>query len=176
MNDEIKILDSVPEDAEGTINVYYKTWLDTYPNEKLDITREDIENSYKDAFSPGEIKKLKDKIEHLDKNTRRLVAKNGDKIVGVATAVIKEDNNELRTIYVLPEYQGRGIGKKLWMETKKFFDPTKDIVVNVVTYNQNTIEFYKKLGFVDTGKRGEDDILVTKSGVRMPEMEMVIRV
>lgn len=71
MNDDIKIVDPVPEDAEGTVNVYYKTWLDTYPNEELGITREDIENSYKDAFKLEEIDKLKDKIKNLDKNTRR---------------------------------------------------------------------------------------------------------
>ncbi len=41
MNNEIKILEAVPEDAEGTVNVYYKTWLDTYPNEEFGVTRED---------------------------------------------------------------------------------------------------------------------------------------
>jgi ribosomal protein S18 acetylase RimI-like enzyme len=176
MKNEIKILTAEPEEAEYIIRVYYETWLDTYPNEELGITREDIEISYKDAFKPEEVKKLKVKIGNGDESVKRLVAKIGDKIVGVATAAKGKDNNELRTIYVLPQYQGQGVGKKLWEEAKKFFDPSKDIIVQVVAYNKDTIEFYKKIGFVDTGIRREDDILITKSGARMPEMEMVIKV
>ena len=88
--------------------------------------------------------------------------------------VRNENNNQLRTIYVLPEFQGKGIGKMLWNEVKKFCDPTKDIIVQVVTYNQNTIEFYKKLGFIDNGKRFSNDWRM-KSGITMPEMEMVIK-
>lgn len=84
--------------------------------------------------------------------------------------------NIIITIYLLPEYFGKGIGTKLWKQAQKVFDPNKDIYVEVVTYNKRAIEFYKKLGFVDTGKRLVDERFKMKSGSIFPEMEMMIRV
>lgn len=171
----VNVLDAIPEDAKAITNVYYKTWLETYPNNQLGITRDDIEESYKDSFSEENIIKAEKRIQELPSNVKSLVAKVNGLIVGVATMVINKSNNQLKTIYVLPEYQGHGIGKKLWEEARRFCDPTKDIIVQVATYNKNTIEFYKKLGFVDTGKRFTDDKFTFKSGTKLPEMEMVIK-
>jgi GNAT superfamily N-acetyltransferase len=148
----IQIVDADPLDAEGITTVYYKTWLATYPNKEIGITREDIEESYKDSFT-----------------------EESDRVVGVARMIRNENNNQLQTIYVLPEFQGKGIGKMLWAEAKSFCDPAKDIIVQVATYNQNAIEFYKKLGFVDTGKRWSDDKWKMKSGATIPEMELVLK-
>ena len=171
----IEINKAKPEDAEEINNVYYKTWLDTYPNEEIGITVEDIEDSFKDSFSKEYLDQVREKIMETTGKAMRLVAKKDDLIVGVATMARNEDNNQLRTIYVLPEFQGQGVGKKLWTEAKKFCDPTKDIIVNVAVYSQKTIEFYKNIGFEDTGKRFTDEQFKTKSGAVIPEMEMVIK-
>ncbi len=171
----IYIRDVQPEDAEGVINVLHKTWLDTYPNEELGISREDIEDSYKDSFTEEALGKQRKKFEHIPKNEKRVVAKYGDMIVGVATMVRNENNNEFRTIYVLPEYQGRGVGKMLWEEVKDFCDPSKDTIVDVADYTTKTIEFYKKLGFVDTGKRFVDERFRLRDGKTFSEMELVIK-
>ena len=173
---KVKILDAVPDNAWGIVNVLYKTWLATYPNKEFGITTNDIEESYKESFTKENLKKLSDKITQLNQNERRLVAKIGNNIVGVATIVRNENNNLLKTIYVLPEFQGKGIGKMLWQEAKRFCDQNKDIILQVATYNKNTIEFYKKLGFIDTGKRFIDTTWrVKRWGVSIPEMEMVIK-
>jgi ribosomal protein S18 acetylase RimI-like enzyme len=171
----IQIVDADPLDAEGITTVYYKTWLATYPNKEIGITREDIEESYKDSFTEENIQKHKARIANGNENEKRLVAKEGDRVVGVARMIRNENNNQLQTIYVLPEFQGKGIGKMLWAEAKSFCDPAKDIIVQVATYNQNAIEFYKKLGFVDTGKRWSDDKWKMKSGATIPEMELVLK-
>lgn len=173
--EHVTIVDAQPEDAQAIVNVLHKTWLATYPNKELGITVEDIEESYKDSFLDENLKKLADKIARLNTNEKRLVAKVGDSIVGVSTMVKNEDNNQLKTIYVLPEFQGKGIGYMLWEEGKKFCDPMKKTIVHVATYNQKAIDFYKKLGFVDTGKRFSDDMVRgRKMGVQIPEMEMVM--
>jgi ribosomal protein S18 acetylase RimI-like enzyme len=78
----------------------------------------------------------------------------------------------LQAIYVLPEYQGRGVGKALWNEIRKNFDPKRKTIVNVAIYNIKAISFYEKLGFKDTGKRWQDETFKMKSGSRIPEMEM----
>lgn len=51
----------------------------------------------------------------------------------------------------------------------------KGITVEVATYNTNAIEFYKRLGFEDTGKRFSNERLKMKSSAVLPEMEMVIK-
>jgi ribosomal protein S18 acetylase RimI-like enzyme len=103
-------------------------------------------------------------------------AKDGDTVVGLCRVVRSETENRLQAIYVLPEYQGRGIGTLLWNEAQKYLDKDKDIVVAVAEYNQNAIDFYTRLGFEDTGKRWKDEKFTMKSGVQIPEMEMVKRV
>jgi GNAT superfamily N-acetyltransferase len=86
-----------------------------------------------------------------------------------------EADTALRTIYVLPSFHRKGIGTKLWQEVKKFAIPGKDITVNVAVYNQKAINFYKKIGFEDTGKRWSDEKWKMKSGATIPEMQLVIR-
>jgi ribosomal protein S18 acetylase RimI-like enzyme len=176
LGQKIKITAAKPEDALGIVNVLHKTWHATYPNEELGIAAQDIEESFKDSFTEENIGRLADKIAQTPKNEKRLIAGMGDTVVGVATVVRNEHNNQLRTIYVLPEFQGKGIGKMLWDEAILFCDPAKDIIVHVAVYSQNTIEFYKRLGFVDTGKRFSDTgWRAKKMALIIPEMEMVIK-
>lgn len=171
--DNLHIIEAKPEDALGITNVFYKTWLATYPNEEHGVTVEDIEDSYKDEFSEEKIENLKKLIQNVPENKKRFVAKVGDEIVGACTAIKEEDYNHLRTLYVLPEYQGKGIGTKLWYEAEKFFDPNKNTIVQVAEYTKPAIEFYKKLGFVDTGKRIQNESERLKSGTIITDMEMV---
>lgn len=168
---EVKIFNAVPEDAFGITNLLYKTWLETYPNKENGITVEDIEDSYKDEFTEEKIENLKKIIRELPENKKRLVAKEGDNILGYCTVIRNTDSNHLQTLYVLPEFQGKGIGRKLWEEALKFLDPTKDTFVQVADYTENAINFYKKLGFVDTGKRTKSEKF--KSGAVITNTEMV---
>ena len=173
---DIKIIKTTIEDVRGTIEVQYKTWLATYPNKKAGITIDDIEYRYKDAFSPERLKKREEMIVSQEPNEKYIVAKDGDRVVGMCYAVIHEDKNQLEAIYILPEYHGRGIGTKLWNAVLPFFDKTKDIYVEVADYNEKAIGFYKKLGFIDTGRRFSDERFKMKSGAMLPEMEMKISV
>jgi len=171
--EEIKILDAVPDDALGITDVFYKAWLATYPNVEKGITVEDIEDSYKDDFSVEKIENLKELIRNLPKNKKRLVAKKGDMIVGTCTVIRNENNNHLRTLYVLPEFQNKGIGTKLWNKAMEFLDSKKGTIVQVADYTENAINFYKKLGFVDTGKRTFQEGDRFKSGAIIIDMEML---
>lgn len=173
MKEEIKIIDAISEDAWGITNVFYKTWLATYPNKEKGITAEDIEDSCKDDFSDENIENLKQLIRDLPQNKKRLVAKRRNEIIG-ACSLIKDDNyNHLRTLYILPEFQNKGIGTMFWSEASKFFNPKKDTIVQVADYTENAINFYKKLGFVDTGKRTMQESDRFKSGSIIMDMEMI---
>ena len=165
-----------PEDAEELQLVFYKTWLETYPNEEYAITRHDVEQRFAERLTKGGVMNFADQIKNPKPNTLFLVAKKQGKVVGVCRIRKDREENELGAIYVLPEFQRQGVGDKLWQEAQKFFDKGRDIVVKVATYNDKAINFYKKLGFVDTGKRSSDESHRFSSGAIIPEMEMVQKV
>jgi len=170
----IKITDARPEHVEGIQEVFYKAWLGTYPNAEHGITVDDVEDRFKDRMSDDRLNKRRENIASPDSNNKFLIALDGDTVVGVCRAKKEELINRLGAIYVLPEYQSKGVGTMLWQEVRSFFDPTKDIVVSVAVYNQKAVGFYSKLGFVDTGKRFTEERLRMKSGALLPEMEMRI--
>ena len=172
---EIKISIANPEDARGIAEVFYKTWLVTYPNEKVGITVDDIEDRFKNSFTEESLAKRADRIAHPKDNEVFFLAKDSDRVVGVCNIVKHPDKNQLQAMYVLPEYQGKGIGNLLWERAKKDLDLDKDTIVQVATYNTNAINFYRKLGFVETGKQFQNEHFRMKSGVIIPDTEMVIK-
>ena len=164
------------EDVREIQEVFYKTWLATYPNEEVGITVADIEEKYKNRFSKAALEKRRNNISDKSENSLFLVAKDSGAVVGVCRLKKEENYNELEAIYVLPSYQGKGIGKMLWDRAVEFLGDKKDVIVHVVTYNEKAINFYKKIGFVDSGKRFTDEkFKMPISGSYLPEMEMVIK-
>jgi len=172
---KVEISLAVPEDARSIREVQYKTWLATYPNEEVGVTVEDIEDRYKDAFTDENIQKRQKRMLDKTENENYFVAKIDGKVVGFCFATKNKERNQLSAIYILPEFQGRGLGKILWDSVSTFIDTSKDTYVEVVAYNIQAIEFYKRLGFIDTGRRWSDEIFKMKSGALLPEMEMVIK-
>lgn len=170
----IEIVRPAPGDARGIATVLYKTWLAAYPNAELGITKGDIVESYRNVFSDEQIKKSEERLRNISPQEKRVVAKDGHMVVGMATLVRNAGHNQLQTIYVLPEYQGKGVGMLLWEAVCDSEDLTKDTIVHVADYNLQAIKFYEKIGFVDTGKRWTDEKWKMRSGAHIPEMEMIL--
>jgi ribosomal protein S18 acetylase RimI-like enzyme len=168
------ILPPTKEDIREIEQVLYKAWLNTYPNEELNITVDDIKYRFKDNFTEEALTKRWKKMVS-DQTTRVLVAKDNGRVIGFIKTVVNPEKNQLQAIYLLSEYQGKGIGNLLWEEGKKILDPKKNTIVHVVTYNKAAIRFYEKLGFKDTGKRWTDERFTMRNGAVMPEMEMEIK-
>ncbi len=162
------------EDAEGIAELFYKTWLATYPNEEYRVTVDDVNDRFKDRHSDAKLDKRRMELRDPG-NSRIFVAKDGNRIVGLCRVERKETRNSLSAIYVLPQYQGRGLGKMLWQAAEKFLDPSKDTYVGVAVYNDQAINFYKNRGFVDTGRRFTEERLELKSGANIPQMEMILK-
>lgn len=162
-----------PDDVRGMQEVFYRTWLATYPNKEYGITEDDIEDRYKDRLSEEKLAQRREQLAHPPEGQTTLVAKTDSLVVGVCRVMKHPDRNQLYAIYVLPEYHGQGIGTSMWTEAQKHFDLTKPTIVQVAIYNTNAIKFYERLGFVDTGKRFTDPKFTMKSGSVIPEMEMI---
>jgi len=168
----VEIVEAAPEDVRGMQEVYQETWLDTYPDEEAGITREDIEDFHKDILSEKRLAERAEQVAHPKEGHTILLAKEGSKVVGVCYLITSGEQNRLRSLYVRPGYQGKGVGRKLWAEAKKRLDPGKETMVSVATYNKKAIDFYEKLGFRDTGRRFSDERFRMKSGNVIPQMEM----
>ena len=168
MSKEILISEAKLEDADGITFVQKTTWLATYPNKEAGITHQDILETV-NHWGLG----VKNRLSNPEPIRNYWVAKDNGKVVGMCLATKGEDDNTLQAIYILPEYQGKHIGRQLCDKALEWLGREKNIVLGVVTYNQKAIEFYKKHGFKEHGER-HDEIATLPSGKVLPEVEMVL--
>ena len=174
-NSDIEIRHPRAEDVRGMQEVFYRAWLATYPNEAAGITAADIEERFKDRFEEGRIQKRIEAFTHPPEGETWLVARRGDAVVGIACAVKEVDKNQMKVIYIHPDYWHQGIGTQLWHTMRQYVDPTKDTYVQLADYNAQAKNFYEKLGFVDTGRRFPSTVLKARNGKSATEMEMVLK-
>lgn len=171
----IEILEAKPEDARDIHNLLKKTWFDTYPNEKAGISKEDISKFIEERFTEDSIALRAEAIKNKGERKMFLVAKDGESVVGNCLFLNNEQNYQLKAIYVLPEYQGKGIGQMFWKYAQNFLTGKKDIIVWVASYNEKAINFYEKLGFVKTDKDISSQAFEIFPGKHIPEIEMVLK-
>lgn len=170
---DYKIREITSDDYMGLQAVYHAAWLDTYPNSEFGITAEDIEYRHAQRLLPEKIEEQKLRIAAKEENEIRLLAEKQGEIIALCNAAVEADCNRLQAIYVLPKYQGLGLGKVLWSEASKIFDRHKETRVNVASYNKKAIGFYEKLGFKMRGEIFFDEKFRMRNGVMMPEVTMV---
>lgn len=144
--DKVQIVPLSVEDAAAMVEVIYRTWLATYPG--IDgITIHDVEKNFatRDEDAEGWRKWVAGSWEDL----AVFVAKVNERVVGVCLVMKMAEENCVDGMYVLPEYQRRGIGTTLWETAKSFLDPCKETVVEVSP--ASSVSFYQALGFKETG-------------------------
>ena len=175
---DIQIRISVPDDVCQIREVQRITWLCTYPNDKYMISKKDIAEVFQADLTPiGKEKMEERKKRYENLNTCIWVAENDHKIIGFCAAQKEINKNRIGAIYLIPDYQGKGVGKLLIKQALAWLGKEKNIYVNVVQYNTQAINFYKKVGFVETGKNGTFDTVATlPNGKKLPEIELVIKI
>ena len=147
MNRDVFISDAEPEDAYGMSLVRRKTWLATYPNEKERITKQDIEAAINKRSINEESKFREERIaSKRDTKFWKAIVKN--EIVGFIEVQKLDLQNKVRALYVLPEFQKLGIGTALMLKALKWLGDEKEVISEVVEYNNPAIMFYKKFGFI----------------------------
>jgi ribosomal protein S18 acetylase RimI-like enzyme len=77
-------------------------------------------------------------------------------VVGMITAHSQGEFLIVARLYVLPEFQRRGIGAKLMEESYRAFPQTQQVRLNVEELNPKGRAFYRKLGFREVGTRSDD--------------------
>lgn len=138
-----------PENIDEATIMRLDSWLDTYINDELGITKHWITERNKIQMSD---EARKQRLERL-KNPKSTgwVAKNNDgKIIGVATPYIDDEGvQHVGSLYVDKDWHGKGLGAVLMQKIIDWFDSSKPIVLGVVSYNERAKAFYRKWGFVE---------------------------
>ncbi|RPI66512.1 MAG: GNAT family N-acetyltransferase [Ignavibacteriales bacterium] len=131
-------------DFEIVRNILLSTWFDTYssivpPDELktyLNLTCND--DKLIEAFN--------------DKNIKGIIAEADGKPVGWLRTNIDQKENKffINQLYVLKEYQGKGIGKRLMeiAEEEALKNNFDKIWLGVMSENLPSVEWYKRLGFI----------------------------
>jgi ribosomal protein S18 acetylase RimI-like enzyme len=81
----------------------------------------------------------------------------GDNIIGVLVLIEKEQSFLLDNVAVNPDYQRRGLGRKLieFAEAEALRLGFSSIILYTNVQMTENIDLYRKLGFVETGRKQE---------------------
>lgn len=145
----IIIRKALSSDARSIIELTTYTWLTTYKGLMPDELLESRLNTI-DERTQQTKESLEKKI--LEKRNNTFVAEVDGKVVGMlgygkSRNENYSDSGEIYAIYVLKDYQGYGIGKKLFMTGIKTLieQGYNSMILNVLEGNK-TIHFYEKYG------------------------------
>ena len=144
----ISILKASSDDIPQIIALEEASWLDTYPNERLGITQEDIKARFNDGFKKTRYEELEKDVLDTTNNLLLLVAKKDGHVVGYCRGLKSQDHNDSVELYVSAEYRDRGIGNALWQKRFTWFDQNKYTILEVAEYNANAIRFHEQHGFI----------------------------
>ena len=78
-------------------------------------------------------------------NIKQLVAKDGEKIIGSANVIVKNNFFEIDNLYIAPEYRNRGIAKHII--SFAINNERKENVILVVDANDTPKYMYENIGF-----------------------------
>ena len=146
-------------DAEikGKAFVHWKCWQVTYPGL--------VSHEYLDKFT---LEKSEERAFQWRDNI--LVAKDGDRVVGFVGyghhGPEDPEMGEVFALYVLPEYQGTGVGQRLMDAALEKLSAFPHLCLWAVKGNERAIRFYEKNGF---RLNGEEKFVssISAGGVKM---------
>ena len=134
------IIKPMETDAEirGKAYVHWKCWQETYPGL--------VSQEYLDKFT---LEKSEERAFQWRDNI--LVAKEGDRVVGFVGyghhGPEDPDTGEVFALYVLPEFQGMGVGQRLMDAALDKLSAFPHLCLWAVKGNGRAIRFYEKNGF-----------------------------
>lgn len=163
----IGISDAAAEDVENIIRLKNDVWVAAYSNREHGIGEADIRS--RESRNPERVERMKELIKTGSASGHVWVAKDGGEVIGMCSAD-RGERNKLGALYVLPSYQGMGVGKSLIGKALEWLGEEKPVYLEVAEFNTGAIAFYIRFGFEVEGK-ADDHIFPT--GKSMPLLWMV---
>ncbi|NLB49980.1 MAG: GNAT family N-acetyltransferase [Clostridiaceae bacterium] len=127
------------EEMDGKAFVHWKSWQETYTGL--------MPQAYVDALT---LEQAASWAHRWPQNT--LVLKKGDKVLGFSCFSTSDDSGsdqtgEVIALYVLGDYQGRGLGLELMKATMDRLADKREVILWVLRGNEKAIRFYQRYGF-----------------------------
>lgn len=141
----IRIVEAETQDIPEMCAIHKQIWLATYTGDSCGLSEADILS--KDFDSPAKINKWQSSLD--DENYKLWLAKDGTKIVGFCGAKKGEHENDFSVVYILPNYQRKGIGQAFATKVFAWLGTEKPIQIELANCNKPALNFYEKLGFKD---------------------------
>ena len=107
------------------------------------ITPQQVDYMMELSYSASSLKK------QMSKGQQFIMAFDEEKPVAFASYSVKENHSsvyKLNKIYILPNQQGKGIGKQVINYIRHDIDPVTSLQLNV-NRNNKALQFYQKIGF-----------------------------
>ena len=160
MNDiQIKPMETDAE-TEGKAAVHWRSWQEAYAGI--------VDPAYLAAFTLDKCRQIARRWPGI------LVAKDGQRVVGfVGYGHYRDgslpDTGEIFSIYILSEYYGTGLGRRLMDAALEKLEGYSRAALWVLEDNKRAIRFYEKRGFQPDGARQ-----TLKLGTEIAEIRMVL--
>lgn len=153
MKNKWTIRDTKKSDIQAITSLLLVSWLDTYVNEDLGITRDYLlERQMKYLTYDFYTNDCKYEYFQNVKDNLHIVAEDKNQIIVGFLHCRRFDNKQIIDgIYLLPEFKGSGLAQEFAKRFEDWEDKTMDTEVGVAEYNDRAIRFYKKLGFEPNG-------------------------
>ncbi len=145
------------DEIRGKAYVHWKSWQDSY--------RGMVDQGYLDRMTLAD---TEEKAFRWRDNL--LVAKDGERVVGFAgygPARGEEGMGEVFALYVLEEYQHRGIGYALIRQALSLLGDCRAVCLWVLKDNAKAIRFYERIGFRPDGREKEITLGGPVKGIRL---------
>jgi GNAT superfamily N-acetyltransferase len=135
------------EDIEPATHMRLQSWLDTYVNDEVGVTREWIGARNRAQLVPEKITARKKRFNNPD--SCGWVAKDETGVIIGVTNPYRDGVGiqHVGSLYVDKAWHGKGVGGALMQKVIGWFDPTRPIELGVVAYNRRAKAFYEKWGF-----------------------------
>ncbi len=124
--------------------------------------KDNLKKDFDDFWTPTVLES-----ELKNKNSKYIVAKENEEILGFAGIIILPDDVEITNIVVKKEERKKGIGKSLLEKIIEISKETKRNIISLEVNEKNlvAINLYKKFGFEKVGQRkkyynGTDDAVI----------------
>ena len=143
-------------DMLGKAYVHWKSWQETYCGL--------IDDGYLDNVMT--LAKCETIARRFPQNL--WVAKDGERVVGFVgcgPAQEGDDDGEVYSIYVLRDYQGRGVGRALMQTAMEQLRGYARVVLWVLRGNERAIHLYRRCGFALDGE--EKDVVIGTPNVEL---------
>lgn len=147
--DGVEVLTATPDDAERIAPVHRACWHEAYSGLVPQRCLDDLDKQDRAAA-------WRRRLEQAEDSTR--IATQGGRVIGLATvgpeaSSTRHTRQELRSLYVVLEVWGRGIGRLLLHSVLD----NRPAALWVFEGNQRARQFYAATGWQETGDRKVDD-------------------